>query len=136
MSTDRPWEPIVRSLLLATFQVEGWEDITVRASDSSPSSGGDIWLGDTAIVITSLLSLADIGRCSSVVSDGMRCILITRDERVLGSLQLIEGAGLPGVEVAGAAQFAAQLVEGLAAFDSVRGVEIVAEIASRIGTGQ
>ena len=57
-----------------------------------------------------------------------RCIILTRNSRVLASAQLLEAAGLDGVEVDSASRFAARLIDASAGFEPDRRDGLIGEI--------
>ena len=125
---DRPWIRIAGRLLAATTEV-----VTEVARDHGDPvqralPDNQIHLGDTTIVLAELPTLADVEVCQLAVEAEQRCVLLTREERVLASAQLLEAAGLEAVEVDSVSRFTARLIDTSAGFEPDRRDRLIAEL--------
>ncbi|MYD66560.1 MAG: DUF4928 domain-containing protein [Chloroflexi bacterium] len=121
---DITWVRAAERLLAATI------DVVTR--DADVPHGDQLRLGDTALVLSELPTMADVETCAAAVADQMRCLLLTPNARVLASAQLLEANELDAVEVESASRFVARLIDIPGRFEPVRRDEMIHTLNERL----
>ena len=124
----RPWLHVAARLLAAITEAVAEPEERYERLVWAASAEGRFRLGDTTLVLSELPTLAQVEACRSAVEAEERCVLLTQDNRIVGSAQLLDAAGLTQVEVDSVSRFAARLIDVVADFDPERRDELIAEI--------
>ena len=129
---DFPWRRSAARLLAAAVEVvtQGGKASQEAGPDLAPE--GVLRLGDTTVVLSELPTLADVEACQTAVAAGMRCLLLTPDNRVLASAQLLKAVGCPNVEVDSTTRFVSRFVDTAGEFQTRGRDEFVAAINERL----
>lgn len=129
---DRPWKQTASRLLVTAAEVAVRTETPVRWPERGRTERDALDLGDTSIVIAELPTFADVETCEAALAAGKRCLLLTPEDRLLASAQLLEAAGLSGVEVDSATRFVARLIDLACRFDVHVRQELIDEINQRL----
>ena len=132
LAGDNLWKSGATRLLIAATEASGRPGTVPNPSRSRRTQASVIQLGDTSIILSELPTFADIETCKAILDAGTRCMLLTPEDRLLASAQLLEAAGLERVEVDGASRFVARLIDISSGFEGHARDELVAKINSHL----
>ena len=122
------WAQVASSLLTKVVAVAARADTKIQLGKQYGKSSRTLLLGDASIVVSALPTLADIEACRNAISADRDCLLVTRSDRVLASIQLLDAAELQCVEVESLSRFLSRMIEYESRFNADRKNELIGEI--------
>lgn len=97
------------------------------------NNDNDATIGDTAFIVADLGSAEALERCRHALSMDMKCLLVVPQDRVVGSEQLVEAAGLSSsVEVEGVGRLVSRIIDSVSEFDPDSRRELLSKVAKQL----